>query len=473
MPASDRARSTSLDSGTGARRRFGLSEMGESGPSHGQGSSVRVRMFGPLRVETGSRRLGPGDFGRLKSKQVLEILIAARGHPVSKDQLAEDLWGEEPPRNEPAAIETYVSELRSDLEGGGEKRQHLVVTEHGAYRFAVEHADVDLDRFDQLLGAARRARGGAARSLLKEAIDLVAGEVLEDEPHSAWAQELRDRYNRKVGDALLETAGLALLEGDHQEALTLAGSVFSADPLAERACRLVMVASYALGLQREAVTAFHRCRELLREELGMDPMPETIALYRGILQQMDHLALIAGQTSSPVLPPNEKERLNAVRRYDILDTPPDGAFDRLAALAARFFMVPVATVTIVDEDRIWFKAQHGVEIDEMGRDPGLCASAILQDEPYVVSNAAVDPRAMGNPLVRGELGFRFYAAAPLTTHDGFNLGTMNVLSKEPRAVTEPELETLRDLAAIVVDELELRLAALRAVRAERTSTARD
>src|SRR5918992_1131869 len=165
--------------------------MGESGPGNG-GSSVRVRMFGPFRVETGSRRLGPGDFGRLKSKQVLEILIAARGHSVPKDQLAEDLWGEEPARNESAAIETYVSELRSDLEGVGEKRQHLVVTEHGAYRFAVEHADVDLDRFDQLLGAARGARGREARSLLKEAIDLVGGEVLEDEPHSEWARELRD-----------------------------------------------------------------------------------------------------------------------------------------------------------------------------------------------------------------------------------------------------------------------------------------
>ncbi|HTN25661.1 MAG TPA: GAF domain-containing SpoIIE family protein phosphatase [Solirubrobacteraceae bacterium] len=162
----------------------------------------------------------------------------------------------------------------------------------------------------------------------------------------------------------------------------------------------------------------------------------------------------------------EADRLAAVRRYAILDTPPDGAFDRICSLAARFFDVPLASVTIVDEDRIWFKAIQGLDAVEIPRTPGLCASAILQDEPYVVTDGPIDPRAANNPLVRGELGVRFYAAAPITTSDGHRLGTVNVIDTKPRLVTEREIATLRDLAAIVMDELELRLVAIREIRAE-------
>ncbi|HEX2298672.1 MAG TPA: GAF and ANTAR domain-containing protein [Pseudonocardiaceae bacterium] len=164
----------------------------------------------------------------------------------------------------------------------------------------------------------------------------------------------------------------------------------------------------------------------------------------------------------------EEARLAAVRRYDILDTPPDGAFDRVVALAARFFDAPMATVTIVDTDRIWFKAAYGLEgVSEIGRDPGLCASAILQDEPYLLPDTLKNPEAAGNPLVTGELGLRFYAAAPIVTTDGYRLGTVNVLGAQPRPVTPGEADTLRDLAAVVTDALELRLAAMHTVRLER------
>jgi sigma-B regulation protein RsbU (phosphoserine phosphatase) len=164
----------------------------------------------------------------------------------------------------------------------------------------------------------------------------------------------------------------------------------------------------------------------------------------------------------------EGDRLAAVARYDILDTPPDGAFDRIAALAARLLNAPIATVTIVDSDRIWFKATHGLEgVTQIGREPGLCASAIEQDGPYLISDAGTDPRSVGNSLVRGEMGVRFYAAAPITTSDGFRLGTVNVLGTERRELGEAELATLTDLASIVMDELELRLSALLTLRRER------
>ncbi|MCY0954068.1 PP2C family protein-serine/threonine phosphatase [Streptomyces sp. H27-S2] len=164
----------------------------------------------------------------------------------------------------------------------------------------------------------------------------------------------------------------------------------------------------------------------------------------------------------------EDRRMEAVRRYDILDTPPDGAFDRVAALAARLFDVPVATVTIVDSDRIWFKATRGLDgVTQIGRDPGLCASAILGDDTLVIPDTLTDPVACANPLVTGALGARFYAAAPIITSDGHRLGTVNILDTTPRKITEADTATLADLAAMVMSELELRLSALRLVRAER------
>lgn len=155
----------------------------------------------------------------------------------------------------------------------------------------------------------------------------------------------------------------------------------------------------------------------------------------------------------------EARRMDAVRRYDILDTPPDGAFDRLTGLAARACGTPIAIVSIVDNDRIWFKSRHGVDVEEIGRDPGLCASAILQDGPWVVEDARVDPRTLANPLVAGDFGLGFYLGVPLTTSDGHNLGTLCVLDYEPRQASDQQIADMVDLADIVVDELELRRSA--------------
>ncbi|MBW4463631.1 MAG: PAS domain S-box protein [Nodosilinea sp. WJT8-NPBG4] len=155
----------------------------------------------------------------------------------------------------------------------------------------------------------------------------------------------------------------------------------------------------------------------------------------------------------------DTERLAAVQRYHILDTPSDGAFDRITAIAARLFQVPIALVTVVDHDRIWFKSRHGLAIEQIDREPGLCASAILQSEVYAIADALKDPRTLTNSLVRGEFGLRFYAAAPLTTQDGYNLGTLCIIDHQPRQLTADETQTLADLAAVVIDEMELRLSA--------------
>ncbi len=162
-------------------------------------------------------------------------------------------------------------------------------------------------------------------------------------------------------------------------------------------------------------------------------------------------------------PEREEARLAALRRYDILDTPPDGSFDHIAQIAAKLFDVPIAIVSLVDHDRIWFKARHGIDVEQIGRDPGLCASAILQNDPYVLTDASCDPRSLANPLVAGEFGLRFYVAAPLRTSDGHNLGTLCVIDQSARAVSEAQISQLEFLAAVVVDQMELRLAARTAV----------
>lgn len=160
-------------------------------------------------------------------------------------------------------------------------------------------------------------------------------------------------------------------------------------------------------------------------------------------------------------PDLEARRIEALRSYDILDTPRDGAFDRVTALVAELLKVPIAVISLVDTDRIWFKSTHGLDATEVDRAPGLCASAVLGDGPYVLEDASADPRALTNPLVAGELGLRFYAGVPLRTARGYNLGMLVALDVAPRAVSERELRILTDLAQMVMDQMELRLSARR------------
>lgn len=159
----------------------------------------------------------------------------------------------------------------------------------------------------------------------------------------------------------------------------------------------------------------------------------------------------------------EQERIKSLKKYDILDTPPDGSFDRITKLAAKLLNVPIAIVTMVDTDRIWFKSRYGLDVQQIGRDPGLCASAILSDDFYEINDALTDIRTLANPLVASEFGLRFYAAIPLKVSDGHNLGTLCVIDKQPRYLSETQKETLQYLADILIDQLELRLAARTAI----------
>ena len=169
--------------------------------------------------------------------------------------------------------------------------------------------------------------------------------------------------------------------------------------------------------------------------------------------------------NSPVFEPvvKDAERLRVLKEYDILDTPPDGTFDQFTSLAAKLLDVPVALISLVDTDRIWFKSRYGMDVSQISLDPGLCASAILSDDIYLVEDAITDSRTLTNPLVAGKFGLRFYAAAPLKIREGYNLGTFCVLDKKPRRFSQTQKDILQSLANMVVTQMELRMATRKAI----------
>ncbi len=160
----------------------------------------------------------------------------------------------------------------------------------------------------------------------------------------------------------------------------------------------------------------------------------------------------------------EKERLLALHNLEILDSPPDGSFNKMTALAAKIFNVPIAIISLVDSDRIWFKSHFGIDIEQIEKSPGLCASAILSDDIYLVEDAKNDPRCLANPLVAGSLGLEFYAAAPLHTKEGYNLGTFCIIDKKQRYINSDQREMLKQMASIVTDQMELRMQARRVIK---------
>jgi len=155
-------------------------------------------------------------------------------------------------------------------------------------------------------------------------------------------------------------------------------------------------------------------------------------------------------------PKNEGARLEALRRYAILDTFPEQEFDDLARLAALVCGTPTALVSFVDESRQWFKAKVGLQLSETPRDASFCAHAILKPEVLVIPDTLADERFRSNPLVTGEPHIRFYAGAPLVTHDGHALGTICVTDTVPRELGQPQREALKALSRLAVAELQLR-----------------
>ncbi len=143
-----------------------------------------------------------------------------------------------------------------------------------------------------------------------------------------------------------------------------------------------------------------------------------------------------------------------LRALEILDTPPHSSYDRLTATAAHVFEVPVALIGFVDVDRVWYKSCHGIALSQVDLLPGFCPSAIESYNVYVVEDASTDPRTKAHPLVCGEFGLRFYAAAPIRLTNGVAIGTLSVLDYVPRKLEGKKLMVLKEMAEGVVDLLE-------------------
>lgn len=155
-------------------------------------------------------------------------------------------------------------------------------------------------------------------------------------------------------------------------------------------------------------------------------------------------------------PNNEKKRLKVLWQYDILDTLPESIFDDLTELAARICEAPMAIISLVDEERQWFKSKLGVTVRETSRDVSFCSHAIRQDGLFIVPDATKDDRFSKNPLVTADPKIRFYAGAPLISPDGYALGTLCVLDQEPRVLRPDQQVALSVLARHVMAQLELR-----------------
>jgi diguanylate cyclase (GGDEF)-like protein len=163
---------------------------------------------------------------------------------------------------------------------------------------------------------------------------------------------------------------------------------------------------------------------------------------------------------TPPIPSNEQVRLKRLRALGILDSPAEDRFDVVTRMAKRLFRVPIALVSVVDEDRQWFKSCIGIDATETPRDISFCGHAILTDEAMVVPNALEDERFHDNPLVIGGPKIRFYAGYPLTA-DEVKIGTLCIIDTVPREFSDQEIKMLADLGGLAERELEaLELAAL-------------
>lgn len=156
------------------------------------------------------------------------------------------------------------------------------------------------------------------------------------------------------------------------------------------------------------------------------------------------------------VPADEPQRLRQLERYGVIGSPSDEHFERIVELASLIFSVPITAISLVEQDRQWFLCNLGLEASETPRDQAFCAHAIASEGVMVVPDATQDPRFSANPLVTAAPHIRFYAGAPLHTPEGHNLGTLCVIDRQPRQISELQVRQLTLLSQMVMHEIELR-----------------
>jgi DNA-binding SARP family transcriptional activator len=243
---------------------------------------MKVLMFGPLEVHSEGTRLGASDLGGVKPKQILEMLLLRRGHPVGIDALADALWPTRPPKDVPATLNTYVSVLRHHLFRDQDVARRIIFTSPKAYGFSTDGPEVDLDTFDDLVVRAERVPRTERIQLLTAAVEHARGVLLEDAIDDEWTREERFAYTRRLTRAHICLAKDFLLEVAPLTALRHAHSARTLAAYSEEAARLIMISNYALGLEDAARAAYEHCRTTIGDDLGLDVTSATANLAAAI-----------------------------------------------------------------------------------------------------------------------------------------------------------------------------------------------
>jgi len=199
--------------------------------------------------------------------------------------------------------------------------------------------------------------------------------------------------------------------------------------------------------------------QMLRRRLNSPFTPSYMAYpsYWSMIAGSQDQRGLSGRSTMPVaMPKTDAARVAALEKYAILDTDPEQSFDDLTLLASFICKTPIALISLVDENRQWFKSRIGLDVSETPREIAFCSTAIQQSDVFVVPDALEDERFRNNPLVVSEPHIRFYAGAPLINEDGYALGTLCVVDRLPRELTFDQKEALRALSRLVLAQLEFR-----------------
>jgi DNA-binding SARP family transcriptional activator len=248
---------------------------------------IEISLFGTTTVRTSSGAAGTVTLPGGKPRQILEILATVLGSPVSKDELADRLWDGRPPSSYLASVESYVCVLRRSLSGG--TGTPLLTTRRG-YLLDPRLVRVDLVEVHDLLASAELAAGDVLLSGAERALAELPGRLLADEPYADWADVVRRCFDEQVELVATRAAEECLARGDAGAAVRLARRAVQHGPFSEPACRALMRAYDAAGSKPQALEVYADLRSMMTRELGVEPSPETQAVY---------LAALAGERSGP------------------------------------------------------------------------------------------------------------------------------------------------------------------------------
>ena len=242
-----------------------------------------IRLFGTTTVRTTTSEVVGSQLGGIKPRQVLEVLALAGAAPVTKDHLVQVLWGDSPPASAVPTLESYVCVLRRSM-GAGKGTTSPIVTTSAGYRLDHERVSVDLHRCRALLArAVATADDSLALSLTRRALRLCEQPLLASETRAGWADQTRDEFRQELATACGRASRAALALGDVEDAVQLAARGTALEPYDEALTRDLMRALSSAGRRAGALSAFLDLRRRLVEELGVEPCPQTRALYLQVL----------------------------------------------------------------------------------------------------------------------------------------------------------------------------------------------